>query len=290
MVYTTSVFWASVAMLKPYANSNLELDSEALSVANTTSNPEMPRQVPKPALNGFEISHLFKTCAKSNYSANHEDAIISQSYKFAYVDVVKAGSSTIRGKLGSVLHLSWKPENADFGKFNIEKCSGHRGRVTTKCANTKIFQNISVFSFVRDPVAKFESGVRQAKVQSKWLKDKNADDILEIVLNGPRGKWVNEHLEPSTFRLKTKSKDGDFLEYDFIGRLEFFDHDWKEVVARFDAPKHLRKRLTQKSKVENAKKRGGGSKLSEKGILKMCKSERYRYEWACFGYPLPEIC
>ena len=45
-----------------------------------------------------------------------------------------------------------------------------------------MLKTASVFSFVRDPVAKFESGVRQAKAHNRKLVKYNADQLLDMVL------------------------------------------------------------------------------------------------------------
>jgi len=275
-------------------------------IMNTQSYAERknnPKSDPS-ALDGYEIAKIFNACAKSDYASIREDAVISQVYKFAYVVNVKAGSSTMKTILREVLQRTktydtTNMENlisVDFGEIDIKSCHGpnerHRRywRLSTKCAEMELYKNVSVFSFVRDPVAKFESGVRQAKAREQKYVKYNADEILDMVLNAPHDQWVNEHLEPSTYRLRTQSKNGSFLEYDFIGRLETFDHDWVQVVGMFDVSEDLRVNLTQNVKVKNVKEKDAGSTLSEEAILKMCKSERYRYEWSCFGYPLPDIC
>lgn len=93
-------------------------------------------------------SHVHKT-----------DVAFSATRGFAYVDNVKAGSSTVRTHLASALNVSWCAKH----QHDVRKT--HRGcQPRTKTADFTVdeLNGAFLFSFGRDPVAKFESGVREA--------------------------------------------------------------------------------------------------------------------------------
>ena len=92
------------------------------------------------------------------------DAVISHKHKLVYVDNVKGGSTTIRSLMQTVLGATWSDSHCCQGDTidaEAKGCNTGVLRSTTKCLDPN--HDYFVFSVVRHPVAKFESGVRQAR-------------------------------------------------------------------------------------------------------------------------------
>lgn len=205
-----------------------------------------------------------------------------------YVDNVKAGSTYVRSMLWKALNETWWMQRGVTSHSCIK--SAHRGwrlRMTTGCFN---HSDEFVWSIVRDPVAKFESGVREARVQDRHLEGLTADQILDMQLS--QEKWLNEHLQPSTYRLGAFSSDGRPVRYSYVGALETLRSDWPAIVANFEGVtrSQITTLLDHDYERQRASSATNGSKLSADGIRRMCASQIYGSEWRCFGYDLPVEC
>lgn len=117
--------------------------------------------------------------------------------------------------------------------------------------------------------------------------------------------WINEHLQPNAYRLAGNyyplhsSTAG---ELDLIVPLETLSADW-QIIARLGIGARLspktRAKLAFGLQTKNARGRPRtaktaqslrSSKLTSRGVQKMCRSALYAPDWECFGYPLPDPC
>ena len=73
-------------------------------------------------------------------------------------------------------------------------------RTTTACV-TEAQANNTLRTFLRDPIAKLESGVRQIWERPGWNRFLSADELLRKQLALNVGKFVDEHFEPNAWRL-----------------------------------------------------------------------------------------
>jgi len=269
-----------------------------------------PRPQPNPRAEGLQLANHYNTHCRDMWGPKHwTDSIASVERRTLYVTNVKSGSMSLRQKffvLRAGFFTSQLPVSNEDAKFQC-------GRMSTGVwSSNDIYENhLQVFSWVRDPVKKFESGVRQAWFHDGSLANITADDMLDMVLgdgvlpngNTPQrncGKthnlefgWVNEHLQPSTWRLTGETSDRKHLEFTFIGKLETMNRDWNEFLTRVNVDKeeeYLMPLLEEKPRIVNAREKDPRSILSAEGIRKMCKSERYRREWECFQYDIPPEC
>lgn len=180
-------------------------------------------------MSGSERAAHFNDCTSILKNRKHDvDVVYSGSvrgasrfhpgndgYGFAFMDNVKAGSSTVRNHLRHHLGQSWICNNrTTCGPFDKKHMIRER-RTRVSDLTEQELDAVFTFSFVRDPVAKFESGVRQAHVQRKsTVKGLSADEMLYSILrkaNVSRSTkfgsyFLNEHLQPSTYRLGAWSK------------------------------------------------------------------------------------
>jgi len=256
----------------------------------------------EPALSGFERAKRFNQCKSSTithlHSNFHTDSVISLKHKFIYVDNVKAGSTTIRQKLEHVFGIGFDVNEGKNGQLFNDSCIKHfRHRITSRCITSEQAADFTVFSFVRDPVRKYESGVRQAWAVNipKGIRHFDANEIFyrQIKQKHRKRGWMNEHFQTSIHRLMTKTMDGNFLKYDFIGKLENFDEDWKELVQILQVSEEDRTALLQHDKGCNSRRvfqKDSRATLSKTATLDMCNSEFFAGEWDCFDYPRPEVC
>jgi hypothetical protein len=245
---------------------------------------------------GFKVAKTWNKCKhKVNYSEalrpHYVDSVASGRYNFLYVDNVKAGSSSMRSAFSSILQTSWHQTDIPGAKPTGQCCRCPEGcRYSSKDFNETL--HMFKFSVVRDPVAKFESGVRQARFQDPGhFSNMSADEILEEVISS--GRFTNEHLMPSSYRLSAfdASTPPSMVNFDFIGKLEHFDNDWSRIVDGMQGlDKALRKELKRSLGQVNGREDDPTSKLTEVGIQRMCQSSMYKFEWDCFDYELPHVC
>lgn len=274
--------------------------------------PAQPLVRPKPNAGawGVRLAARFNHKCRDMWPVKHwTDAVGTTARGIVFVENVKAGSSSIRRKLGMLSAGVYTEEIPVKNKDARYQCD----RMSTGVWDAQDIYDLglSVFSWVRDPVEKFESGVRQA-----WYHDPDnmlkysADDMLDLILNAPLEKtntppekhcgepfnqeygWLNEHLQPSSWRLTGETNDRQHLNFDFIGKLETFDRDWNEMLKRINlepSENYMVPILTDMW-TKNKKEPVDRSRLSPDSIRKMCNSQRYGREWDCFDYDLPKVC
>ena len=168
--------------------------------------------------------------------------VIDDEHKLVYIDVPKAASTTIRALMkdsGATMLCS----GSSWQRHASRKCctnKNNRGWTTSACITQEHLDEYFIFSFARDPVSKFESGVLQI-----WEHQHNARSLqgmpsfyptasevlsyqlLEAKLNSsePSPNWANVHLESSAWRLSAHTSLGQPMKADFVGRVEHFDED-----------------------------------------------------------------
>ena len=235
---------------------------------------------------GYDRAKLFNgACGRTNVS-HATDMVHSDEFGIFFVDNVKAGSTMLRQKFQKILGISWWYESNE-----------SRLRTTTNETSEQSLANLFVFSIVRDPIAKFESGVRQAWVQNSELANFSADELLTMQLSSSPGKWVNEHLQPSTWRLtgNLKQDDGQGLlpkipSYNFIGAIETIARDIAIISANIQGMNASQIQAFVDIEIANAREHTYKSRLSDDGIRRFCQSPEYKDEWGCLGYDIPLQC
>eukprot|EP00928_Gymnodinium_smaydae_P011600 TRINITY_DN14262_c0_g5_i2.p1 TRINITY_DN14262_c0_g5~~TRINITY_DN14262_c0_g5_i2.p1 ORF type:complete len:260 (-),score=21.63 TRINITY_DN14262_c0_g5_i2:29-808(-) len=241
---------------------------------------------------GDERAASWAHCHAWAKSIKHSvDVVESSDHNFVYIDNVKAGSTSVRFKLQRVLHVTWRRlDGVKLGKTVSD-------RSTTLMLDAKREQSRFHFSFVRDPVVKFESGVRQAWNQNKSLREFSADELLDMQLqrfeevkNGNvSALWLNEHFQPSSWRLSGYVGE-EPVRLDFIGSVETFSEDWPAATMSFANVSRREKKQLQGIEHKRSRKATERSLLSPNAIQRMCKSELFEHEWECIGYERPDAC
>jgi len=242
------------------------------------------------ASEGVSTALRWNTCSvKAKDIAHPIDSIASSKHQFLYVDNVKAGSSSIRGLLQSALGVHWKKADMKIDR-KLDRRIALGRTMSTYFLPDEVARSFR-FSFVRDPVAKFESGVRQAWAQDGRLKHLTADELLDrqLQLWASEHEWVNEHLQPSSWRLSAYN-GGAPVHLDFVGKLESITEQWAEVVTHFTNVSMPAMRKLKRVTKANSRGADPRSRLSASSVARMCSSELYGSEWECFGYPRPAAC
>ena len=217
--------------------------------------------------------HYFEQCPFSGSISAGTEVLINPA--FSYVINLKAGFSTTR--------RVFKDTNIMFNRT--------RARAVQQWPPF-------AFTLVRDPVQKFESGIRQAR-KMKWpwqvnnslhsqLLTMSMDDIVRLQISmykHRKGKkdywdiWLDPHLVPNRQRLTG-------IRYDFIGTLEQFTESMFWIMQNIE-------HVHEYDWIHDIKKRNVRPKeetISPEVIQEMCTSELFRHEWECFGYDLPTAC
>ena len=248
--------------------------------------------------NDFSRLHCSAPLKPKNTTEIHNEVqvVASHAHGFVFFDNVKAGSSTVRQRLENVLQVNWG--SSDITSGNQSRCFIKRGglRMTSKCMTSMAAAKYFKFGIARDPVDKFESGVRQAWHQDIHLREFTADALLlfQLHLFGSKnghGQWLNEHLKPTTVEFMGRWSNGVDISLDYIGNLETLDSDWRSAVGNFrNITFRQHSELQRKLPHTNARSQRPTSLLSELGVQAMCTSKLFEREWDCLGYPRPKQC
>lgn len=213
--------------------------------------------------------------------------MISDAHRFVYVDNVKAASTTIRALLEDALNATW---------FNWASRRSHLDRRdSTRDVHPDVVASYFKFSVVRDPLAKFLSGVDQARWEAPRRFHNVSYDAVTARIDAYGGE--NEHLESNLWRISGPSAAGRPLALDFIGRVETFEDDWPFIVSRLhNVSDSQRMRLLARAKPRNVRERPsakgtvrrGPRALSRDALRAFCRVRRADY--TCLAYPMPVEC
>lgn len=169
-------------------------------------------------------------CAKE-LNLEERKAEISHKHKIIYITVPKVGTSSLRPLLKNVFNL---------------RMDSLINTLPLSSISEEDFKNYFVFTFVRDPVKRMESGIGQ--IQKLGLQYE-AKSILSMISNGC---IVDAHLfsHAKMLSIKHPYKEG-LLEFDFIGTLENFDEDVKFLFNLLEKSPLERKRIVKENKDPN---------------------------------------
>ena len=250
---------------------------------------------------GYQLAAAFNarspTRVKYKRVAHRTDAVISKKLGMIFVDNVKTGSQTLRGRIKLVAGVDWQTWEI----LKRTSCGGCCGRTATTCVNESEAHSYFRWAFVRDPVAKFESGVREIWLRGGSNAKLSADELLGKQLMQPVGSWIDEHLQSNTWRLtgRMHGTRARALPLSFVGKIEHLATDWPAVVDRIvrrsNRPQ-LRAALlqplphTNKHSSKTNAQTGKSSTLSVEAIRRMCASGHFQGEWGAFDYPKPVAC
>ena len=230
------------------------------------------------------------------------DVVIDDEHKLVYVDNVKAASTTLRSALNNTFNATWECAADNWKKHaSAQCCKGNFQRTTSVCLTQVHREQYYHFTTVRHPVKKFESGVVEAWYQHTQLRKEmalqkehpTADSMLdgqlakfeEAVRRGERcddspgcvAIFLDEHLEPSPFRLSGHTSEGRPVKLDALVRTEHFSEDMDAAAKTYRplAPLTLSiEHARQQESIANSKhahpETFGIAKLSAEGVRRFC--------------------
>lgn len=169
-------------------------------------------------------------------------------------------------------------------------------RFSSLCLTQHEVENLYFFSFVRDPVERFYSSVKQSMVMNKKSNITCPEiwEYLEILQNRTCG--LDHHLETQSFSLSTPiltQLGGKYqVPLDFIGKLENFEEDFIQLLENVEVKNNATiPSLTKEKMLQSVKKRKnrGGAK---KEMVDRCRTEEmdamvrrvYAQDIECFQY------
>lgn len=165
---------------------------------------------------------------KGSRTLNANEVVVNHKYKFVYLEVRKAYSSTIRNILSKFFRSDFfwcRNEEHDVN------CLGIKGRCSSMCLSKGTVRDYLIFTFVRNPVERFYSAVKQSMVM--WNKKEISYPELEKVLqrlNLHNEVW-DHHLETQAHSLSSPIGKAEYsIPLDFIGRVETFQEDLQKVL------------------------------------------------------------
>lgn len=168
-----------------------------------------------------------------------QDIVIVKELRMVYVENRKAASSSIRHLLSKYFHSNWKWSC----KGMPEACRVIDRRCSSECLDADQLQDYFFFSFVRDPMERFYSALKESLVMwnehhlegegRESLSSEECNATLNAMLNTSCG--VDHHLESQAMSLSTHlplEGDGKEFEihYDYLGRTEQLADDMAIVL------------------------------------------------------------
>ena len=245
-----------------------------------------PRGGPRALITGPPVE-----CENEVHGHHHTDVVISDEHRFVFVDNVKAASTTVRVLLKSQLNISWKHGC----ERRYAGCCSQLNRTTSACLARRHAKYFT-FGFARHPAIKFESGVRQAWFQRPPWQNFSADQLLAMQLNSTH--YLNEHLQPTSYRFAGLTSLGKPMHIDYIGHTERAAEDMRRISAMHCATlgdKYRRSHATMRCPLEglvtaigeagaNSREADPRSRLSFWGLHIFCNSELYRRDSEVYGY------
>lgn len=234
---------------------------------------------------------------------DRQEAMLIPELNAVYIEIRKSDSTTIRNIFGNVWSIYFTlPESKD--RDPVE-CEFFGRRRSSLCLTAEQIQNLVIFSFVRDPVERFYSSVKQAHIN--WNREtfscSDIDDWLHKMDGQNKQCHHDEHLETQTFSLSTpihpdslpedlKDRQKYMVPMDFIGKVENLREDIHRLLKLVE--RRNNKKITDKeyAKVELwlSKHSNPGGKLKEQVMA--CRNATiddwvknvYSQDRACFGY------
>jgi hypothetical protein len=224
------------------------------------------------------------------------EVIFDHYYKVVYLDNVKAASSKIRVWFASERHIEWNQwqcNNLSDGNHPCYACQEHlMGKCCSWRQRSCMLSQMSDwvwFSVLREPLAKFDSGVHEAKLQDPKLHLLSGDELLDMQLS--QTGFVNEHFQPSWCRLKVRAANG-MVKLNCIAKLETIVEDIEAFLPTLKNALHhkfflsLAAEFDQGPVVRSSADVGGNSttnKLSPESRMKFLNSSLYGGEYLRFA-------
>eukprot|EP00286_Rhodomonas_abbreviata_P011234 CAMPEP_0181332050 /NCGR_PEP_ID=MMETSP1101-20121128/24861_1 /TAXON_ID=46948 /ORGANISM="Rhodomonas abbreviata, Strain Caron Lab Isolate" /LENGTH=735 /DNA_ID=CAMNT_0023441617 /DNA_START=11 /DNA_END=2218 /DNA_ORIENTATION=+ len=226
------------------------------------------------------------------------EIVVSDKYKFVYVNVRKSASTSSMKVLKDVFGATWGLKGKSRADCPVKKgCQRYGWRCTSTCLDRQHLEGYFVFTFVRHPVERFYSSLKQVEeVRHSMMNldlsncDKYYSGLKSRLDEMSRGRVRNDHLETQAYSLSTTvSIDGlkGSLKYDWLGDATRFDEELPVLFALIE--KHSGQRVPPPPAVQHS--RPGGT-VKEK--VTKCRSTKtdalvaktMKQDMACFGFQM----
>lgn len=164
-----------------------------------------------------------------------QDILIIPELKLVYLEVRKAGSSSIRAFFSKRYNTSFDhcPPS-----FHDSRCNGPfetlNSRCSSLCLNDTIIQDYFIFSVVRDPMARFYSSLKES-LHQKRIKIESRGDLeylLKVQMTNLTCKY-DHHLESQLMSISTpfRGKSGHRqVPLDFLGDTDDLAEDLVTIL------------------------------------------------------------
>lgn len=232
------------------------------------------------------VLESFADGGRSSHQKGAQEVIISHEYKFVYVEVRKAASSSIRSFLRSVFNVDY-----GWGCNANPGCTIYHRRCSSLCLNKNIIQNYFFFTFVRHPATRFLAAYRQLR-KHRRRKESNYTKDMENVLLQLLFEHVpaDEHIQTQSFALSGSlfnQSSNVQMPLDFIGRVEHLENDFLQLLHNIE--KHSGKILPTNASTlshentRNAAQRSAIEAAATPAIKKLA-TLTYAQDYVCLGY------
>lgn len=242
----------------------------------------------QPQIAVLEALHSF---GRKQIQKGAQEIVVNHKYKFVYVEVRKAASTSIRRFLKQAF-------DADFyhGCAATNECLIFNKRCSSLCLNKQILQDYFFFTFVRNPANRFLAAYKQLRGHKKRIESNYTKDMREVLLQLLfNHNTADEHIQTQSFALSATvihADSGFQIPLDFIGRVENIQSDWPRLLAAIEA--HTNKSLPnlpqlkhELQELESERKRIEDAATD--AVMKLA-TLTYAQDYVCLGYdPQPHL-
>jgi len=235
IILQTSTFTRSIETVDHWNSPKCQNFYSKSIMSETDNRSKLPRLLSR---EDFSTLGRHGASLKAPHFAN--EAVISDTYKFVYIVVRKAASSTMLSvlrQLGATTRSCIMRRNCTiFAEFRDERC-------TTLCLEPNAVRDYYFFTFVRNPISRFPSAIKQSLVMYglRFTPDQLREQIPLIIrkaldVYAERNVSWDHHLESQAFSVGSPTSLSNSMQYrvpiDFIGKLETIGSDLLKLQSR----------------------------------------------------------
>ena len=237
------------------------------------------------------------------HAADDTEIAVCVPAKLAFIHTYKSGGTTIAGSLHQLCRetYDWPP----LGESGGFVCKNNPACTQSLSDAWSLMTNYTWFTFVREPVSRFESGIFElARRDNRCVMDAAKDDSVgdELALNVLRecllglreDQRPDPHIKPQlSYLLEPNRTVTPLLSY--VGHIENVTNEWPAIVASFFGAEHgAQVRASLLQDVLHARDGSGGEYTEDvpsKFRLQIAQDatrasvvQAYRADRMCLGY------
>lgn len=170
---------------------------------------------------------------------------VSEKHRFMLVQNQRAASSVFKGMIYAAFTGVNHPLGAQSPLHRCESCRRKLkfAKVTSCLLPREWLRDFFKYSHVRDPLARFVSGLHQARISNATNFANITFESAMARMTDSYGGWGDSHLESSLFKLSPYLDDGRPVDLDFIATTENIVADVDHIARHMHNITHEQRKI-----------------------------------------------